>query len=156
MRSTFYLMGMESDYTIHWYSLFLLTLPTILRLAYDYYTIVNKKTEVNHLQHTLITSAGMIIVSCIVWRLEPIKYLFQPFLLSTGIFVLFFDYLLSVLRGKNPFYIDEGKDGKQSYADRVYERIGPIGTAFFKLWYVLVVICFYFYWTLITGERIVW
>lgn len=145
MRNYFYFLGMKSDLTIHWYALLLLALPTILRLTFDWYTISRKKVEVNHKQHTIFTALGMIIVSWIVWRIEPVQYLIQPVFLSIGIFVLFFDYMLNLLRGKNFFYIDRGTDGKQSLSDKAYSVMGTFGTAFFKLWVVGVCMGVYFY-----------
>jgi len=144
---------MQSDLTIHWYSLLLLSLPTIIRLWYDYHTIVHDKHEVRHVHNTVYTAIGMIVCSFVVWRIEPVQYLFQPFLLSTAIFVLFFDYLLNLLRGKGMFYIDLGTDGKQSFADSVYERLGYFGTAFFKLWWVGVCMGCYFFWSYVVSYK---
>lgn len=141
---TFIIYGMESDFGLHWL-LILLLIPLIHRLWLDHRTIKKLKNEVDHKKHTIITGALMVLLSFPVWVYGPCRYLFQPILLSWGIFLMFFDYFLNLLVGKSWYYIDEALDGKGSLTDRLWLYTGVWGSLFVKSWILMVTFAVYFY-----------
>jgi len=140
----FIFFGMQSDFCFRW-AMLLLVIPLGLRLWWDYHTIVNQKKEVNHAAHTILTGVMMAVVSVFDWALGPTKFYFQPLILSFGVFVLFFDYALNLLRGLNWWYVDEGLDGKQSLTDRIYTMLPWYGILFLKFWIFLLGFSVYFF-----------
>jgi len=146
--TAFIFIGMEPDFGIQPISLALLFVPLLFRLYLDYETIVIHNERPNHSLHTAITGALMAVLSVIVWYIEPVKYCWQPFLLMWGIFGLFFDYLLNILRKKEWYYITVDNPG---IFDRAFLAIGVWGELFFKLWWLLTTFSVYFYMSYITG-----
>lgn len=140
----FIIYGMESDYGPTW-SILLLFLPLAFRLFMDWYTITKDKKEVNHIMSTLITGALMLVCCSADLNQGHARFFIQPILMSWGIFFMFFDYSLNLLRGKSWYYIDEEKDGVGSLSDLLYAKWGVWGTLFFKVWFLLVTFSVYFY-----------
>lgn len=147
---------METDHSISMWSVLLLSVPLVVRTVWDGHRILVKRKEVNHGKHWSATAFFIFVSAFSAWRLEPVEYLFQPLLLSWGIFWMLFDYMLNIIRGKDFFYIDVGLDGKQSNFDRIYEWLGPYGTFAVKLWFLLLTILVYFHLSYIIGERTPW
>ena len=145
----FIFFGMESEFGFHWLML-LLIVPLIFRLWWDYKTIVTESKEPNHTKHTIVTGVVMLALCVFVWRFGPAKYFFQPLFLSFCIFLMFFDYTLSLLRGLDWWYVDEGLDGKQSFTDKIYMHLPWWGILFGKLWFLLCWFSVYFYMNYIT------
>lgn len=152
----FKILWLEADHSIGFWSIIILFLPLIIRLAWDGHRILVERKEVKHGKHSTATAFFIFIAALAVWCLEPVKTIFQPFLLSWGIFWMFFDYALNLIRGERIFYIDLGLDGKRSFFDSVYERIGVHGTLFAKVWFLLLGISLYFNWSYFIGERTPW
>lgn len=153
MNGRFMFFGMETDHGIGFWSIIILFSPLAIRLAWDGHEILVRKREVNHGKHTTATAFFILIAAFAVWVLEPVRSVFQPFMLSWGIFWMLFDYSLNIIRGERFFYIDLGTDGKQSFFDSIYEKLGPYPVLGVKLWFLLLSFSIYFYWTLISGER---
>lgn len=121
------------DFGISFGAVILLLLPLIFRLFLDLFLIKVIKEEVPHKAHTYITGVVIFITSWAVLMTEPVYYLFQPLLFEVGIFWLFFDYVLNLIRGEKFFYIDLGLDGKQSWFDSWYVKFGWLNVLFLKL-----------------------
>lgn len=151
MRESFVFLGMETDHGIGFWAIIFLIAPLAIRLAWDGHEILVCRREVNHGKHTTATAFFIFVAAFAVWLIEPVKTVFQPFMLSWGIFWMFFDYGLNIIRGKRILYIDLGTDGKQSFFDSIYEKLGPYPILGAKLWFLLLTFSIYFYWTLITG-----
>lgn len=156
MRESFEFLGMETDHGIGFRAIIFLFSPLIIRLMWDGHEILIQKCEVNHGKHATATVFFILIAAIAVWLTEPVKTVFQPFLLSWGIFWMGFDYALNLIRGEKIFYIDLGDDGYQSFFDSIYEKVGPHVILFTKVWFLLVGFSVYFYWSLIIGERTTW
>jgi hypothetical protein len=149
--NTFTLFWLETDHGIQPVSVVLLFLPLIFRIVWDGYKILVEREEINHEKHTTATACFMFLTSYAVFRIEPVRYMVQPVLLSWGIFWLFFDYLLNLLRGKNFFYVDQGEVSAK--IEKVYVFLGPWKTLAVKLWWFTVVLSVYFHMSYILGER---
>jgi len=145
----FNFLGLETDYGISFVAIVLMCMPLMLRLSFDALWILVVKKEVDHTAHSAAMFALMVFISIHVYSIEQTHNVIQPFFFQIGIFTLFFDYGLNLVRGLKWHYIDQGLDGKQSFADSVYQRIGVLGTLFLKLWLALLCFSVYFYWTLI-------
>ncbi len=144
----FNFLGLQTDYGISFVALALMCVPTILRLLFDAFWIRVIKKEVNHLLHSAVMGVLMVLIAIHVYFIESTHNMTQPLFFQFGIFTLFFDYGLNLIRGKKWYYIDQGLDGNQSWADRVYQKIGVYGTLGLKLWIALLCFSIYFYWSL--------
>src|SRR6476620_7983377 len=124
---------MVIDFTPNIWAIIVLLLPTVFKLALDSKTILINKREVNHALGLFILCLFVLVAALVVKHIDPVN-LFQSATFSFGLFALLFDYSLNLIRGKNIFYIDEGKDGKQSLSDSVYQKLGAAGVVLIKLW----------------------
>lgn len=146
MENSFTFLGMDSDYNFHW-SMTLLFIPLIHRLWWDRKTIVVRKQNVNHAEHTTVTVLIAFVLSWIIWKTGPARYLIQPFLLSGCIFIWAFDYILNLLRGESWYYMSESVNA--AWTDGIWNRCGVWGTLFAKWWFLLLGFSVYFYLSLI-------
>lgn len=144
--------NMEPSYSIHWITVSLMFVPMTIRLFFDYITIKNG-IKVDHKIHTYITGSLMVLVSLFSSWYEPASW-WQLLFLQWAIFFLLFDYSLNVIRGKNFFYIDTGTI--HSVSDGLYAKIGVLGTAFVKVWIILLALSLYFFFPYVTGEKTPW
>lgn len=149
MTLAFSLLGMQSDYAFHWSLIFFLFLPLVARVYADY-KVIKSGVEVMHFWHLVMTALAMAALSCYARALTGIP-VWKVFVLQWGVFWLFFDYALNVVRGKKWYYIDQGKDGKSSLTDKVYNRIGILGTLFVKFWWFVFCLSVSFFGSYVTG-----
>lgn len=139
----FIFFGMQSDFGLHWL-LLLLLLPLAGRLRWDS-QLIKAGYEPQHTVHTLVTAGAYLIVSFLVWRWGPAKYLFQPFVFGGCIFAFSFDYLLNLIRHLNIAYVDQGLDGKSSKEDSILKQMPWPFILFIKIWILLLGFSVYFY-----------
>lgn len=69
------------------------------------------------------------------------KTWWQGAILSLGLFVMFFDYIMGYLLTKNPFFL-----GKTSKTDSLWVRIGPIGGIIWRGVLFATALKFYYAW----------
>lgn len=104
--------------------LLLLTIPLPLKLYWDH-TSWKEGYKINHPQRYMVVGAFMILVSYIVWKLGPAKYMAQTFMLSIGIFWMFFDYIINLAENRDWFFIPDPDDENASWTDRkIYAKLG--------------------------------
>lgn len=134
-------------------SVVLILLPLIVKLTLDGYRILVEKEEVNHGKSLTLAVAVGIVISYVVWRIEPVQYYFQPALLSWSVFWAFFDTTLNLITGKKWSYIDANiqSGGIHSTSDKVYAMVGILGVLFAKAWFLALGLFVYFGWHVITG-----
>jgi len=112
------------------YVIFLIA-PLIIKLRWDYVAWLAKK-HINHPQRWAATAVGMLILSFLVWRIAPIKYLIQPFCLSAAIFCMLFDYLINWLEDRDWWFIPDEYDYDASWTDKnIYAPLG--------LWWLMII-----------------
>lgn len=121
---------MKLDFSPDW-TILLLFIPLIQRLWWDLKTIKSGK-EIRHGYHLAVSAMIMLAVSYLAVRLGNYHAIWQPYALSVGIFGLFFDYALNILRGLNWYYIDD--EPESSWTDKQWSKAGVWGTLFIKLW----------------------
>lgn len=100
------------------FSLLLLTAPTIWEILTDH---AEWKKDVRDKKGQDVIIRGVIMITvaaldCLV--VNPEAAFWQSLLLTFGIFVMFFDYIMGILLTKNPFFL-----GTTSQTDRFWRFI---------------------------------
>ena len=118
---------------IVWLVLFV---PTVLEAALDYRE--HKKREErakkdpnykpkgdNHVGDLVMRGALMVVMGIIAHFIDPQYMWWQGSILSLGIFIMFFDFIMGYLLTKNPLYL-----GKTSQTDRKLVGLSGFATIF--------------------------
>jgi len=104
--------------------LLLLVVPLPIKLKWDY-DLWKKHGKNPHPFRLVVIVTVMGLVSYIVWRIGPVRYLAQPLLLSTAIFGMFFDYIINWIEGRDWYFISEPGDKYGSWIDmHIYYPLG--------------------------------
>lgn len=96
----------------------ILAMPTIIEAILDFRAHKKEQAKAkadpkykpkgdNHKEDLKMRAALMIVAGIAVSLLDPGHAAWQGVILSLGIFVMFFDYLMGFLLTKNPFYLGE-------------------------------------------------
>jgi len=126
-----------------WSSLLLLAVPTIYEIVADVKEW-RKDERDKKTRDVIIRAVMMALVALLDYLFVGKQTFWQSYLLSVGIFVMFFDYIMGIYLTKNPFFL-----GTTSKTDGIWQ---------FLPWYLGLLVrgtlfamsyCIYKYWDFI-------
>ena len=130
--------------------LLVLSLPLIVRLIVDYIKIEKKKEPITKSDYRVrwgVTFLATIGAGVISKLLDPTAPLVFHILFSAGVFVLFFDYALNLLRGKKWYYRSSNPQHPSKWEQIRMNYIPIHADVFLRLIVTGAMISTYFYYT---------